>query len=384
MIYSIFADKDTTLYEFTNGSFSLMRNTGMDSILELEKVIFYGTNTVIGNVTSSFSGSVAFNSRILIKFDTSDILNLVGNATSSAKYYLNLYSSKMQAIPLDYTIMVHPVSGSWDMGTGNKYDSPAVSNGASWYYRDSKNMSTVWATGSLSQNISSSIMSGTVDQYGGGTWYTGSQYDCSQSFYNETTDLRVDVTKIVNLWLTNSIDNNGFLVKKSDSSEQNIDYYSSFAFFSQDTNTIYLPKLEVTWDDSRFTTGSLTPAVDDEIILYFKNLKKDYQQKSKAKMRVAVRDVFPEKNYMTSGSQYKAIKYLPTSSYYSVRDAATEDVVIPFDTESTKISCDSEGNYFNIWFNGLQPERIYRFIIRTELDSQEVYFDNNYIFKVKR
>lgn len=373
MIYSIFPEKDATLYEYTNNASSEAMNTGMDSILELEKVIFYGEHI-----------SIPYNSRILIKFDISNVLNLIGNATSSAKYYLNLYSSKMQSIPLEYTIMAHPVSGSWNMGTGNKYDSPIVTNGVSWYYRDNAITMTHWGTGSLAQDVSgSTLIAG--ESYIGGTWYTGSIYDCSQSFSNtDLTDLRIDVTKIVNLWLSGLISNEGFLIKKRDDFEHLIDYYSSLAFFSQDTHTIYLPKLEVCWDDSSFITGSLALATSDEISLYFKNLRKDYQQDSKAKIRLAVRDIYPEKNYVTSGSQYKAIKYLSTSSYYSVRDAATEDIVIPFDDMATKISYDSESNYFNIWFNGLQPERYYRFIIKTELDNQEVYFDNNYIFKIRR
>lgn len=373
MIYSIFSSKDNTIYEYTNNIASETMNTGMDSILELEKIIFYGPNF-----------SIPYNSRILIKFDISNVLNLIGNMSSSAKYYLNLYSSKMQSIPLNYTIMAHPISSSWDMGTGNKADTPFVTNGSSWYYRDNDISKTYWGTGSLAPDVTGSYVD-VLKAYIGGVWYTGNNYDCSQSFdYSETTDLRIDVTKIVNLWLNNSIVNDGFIIKKSDSLEQTIDYYSSFAYFSQDTNTIYLPKLEVCWDDSSFSTGSLAPVINDEISLYFKNLKKDYQQNSKAKIRLVARDIYPEKNYVTSGSQYKAIKYLPSSSYYSIRDAATEDVVIPFDEVATKISCDSDGNYFNIWFNSMQPDRIYRFIIRTDIDNQSIYFDNNYIFKVRR
>lgn len=373
MIYSIFSDKDNTIYEFTNNVSSETMNTGLDSILELEKVIFYNTNF-----------NIPYNSRILIKFDISDVLNIIGSASFNAKYYLNLYSSKMQAIPLNYTIMAHPISGCWDMGTGNKSDVPFVTNGSSWYYRDNGISKTFWGTGSLSTDVVGNYIDA-FNAYVGGVWYSGSSYDCSQSFSNnETTDLRIDVTKIVKLWLNNSIANEGFIIKKSDLLEQSIDYYSSFTYFSQDTNTIYLPKLEVCWDDSLFSTGSLLPVVNDEISIYFKNLKKDYQQGSKAKIRLVARDIYPEKNYVTNGLQYKTVKYLPTSSYYSIRDAATDDIIVPFDKNATKISCDSEGNYFNIWFNSMQPERFYRFIIKIEIDEQEIYFDNNYIFKVRR
>ena len=44
-------------------------------------------------------------------------------------------------------------------------------------------------------------------------------------------------------------------------------------------------------------------------------------------------------------------------------------MVIPFDTEYTKVSCDSDGSYFDVWMSGLQPERYYRVLVKTELDG---------------
>ena len=371
MIYSIFSDKDATMYEYTLGSVSETKNTGLDSILELEKVVISGS-----------SATVEYNSRILIKFDMTEISSSFANGTfpSSSQYYLNLYSTDVKNIPLEYTVMVHPVSQSWEMGTGNKYDTPTVTNGVSWLYRDSKLDATRWiseSTDTLAPNTSGSYL-------GGGTWYTGSAYDCSQSFAFESTDLRVNVTKIVNLWITSSIPNEGFLIKRSTIDESTSGDTGTLAFFSQDTNTIYLPKLEVAWDDSSFSTGSLSPITDDQYVMYFRNLRKDYEQNSKAKLRLGARHMYPPKNYVISASVYEEIKYLPTSSYYSVRDAATEDIVVPFDTGSTKISCDASGSFFNMWFAGMQPERYYRFLIRVDVEGQSTYFDNNYLFKIKR
>ena len=50
-------------------------------------------------------------------------------------------------------------------------------------------------------------------------------------------------------------------------------------------------------------------------------------------------------------------------TYYSVKDARTEEVIIPFSTGSL-VSCDASGNYFNLWMDGFQPERHYRFQIK--------------------
>ena len=119
------------------------------------------------------------------------------------------------------------------------------------------------------------------------------------------------------------------------------------------------------------------------MILYVKNLGTEYKESSKGKIRVYGRERFPERTFSTT-SNYKLVKYLPTTTYYSVVDADTEQVIIPFDTNYTKLSCDSSGNYFNFWFNGLQPERFYKFVFRVDQNGTTKYFDDNFYFKVVR
>ena len=74
---------------------------------------------------------------------------------------------------------------------------------------------------------------------------------------------------------------------------------------------------------------------------------------------------------------------MPTVSYYSIRDARTDEVIIPFDGY-TKLSRDINGSYFNLWLNAFQPERFYRILIKTTIDGSEQIFDNASIFKVVR
>jgi len=59
-------------------------------------------------------------------------------------------------------------------------------------------------------------------------------------------------------------------------------------------------------------------------------------------------------------------------------------MIVDFDTDFTKISCDSNGSYFDIYMGGLQPERYYRILIKTELDGSDIVVDNENIFKVVR
>jgi hypothetical protein len=131
-----------------------------------------------------------------------------------------------------------------------------------------------------------------------------------------------------------------------------------------------------------WSTGSLTPIASDDIILYVKNLATEYKETSKARVRVFGRNRYPARTFVSN--LIKDVNYLPTTSYYSVVDAETEQVIIPFDTSYTKISCDSTSNYFNFWFNGLQPERFYKFIFRVDLTGTTKYYDDNFYFKVVR
>ena len=63
----------------------------------------------------------------------------------------------------------------------------------------------------------------------------------------------------------------------------------------------------------------------------------------------------------------------------------TEEIVVDYDTTYTKISCDSTSNYFDIYMNGLEPERYYKLLFKTVLPNNEVIvFDENYYFKVIR
>ena len=81
------------------------------------------------------------------------------------------------------------------------------------------------------------------------------------------------------------------------------------------------------------------------------------------------------------------MKYLPTgSSFYSIKDAETHDVIVPYGSSSL-ISCDSNGNYFNLWLDGYQPERYYTLEYRVQsgsgtADEIDQYFVEGFTFKV--
>ena len=60
----------------------------------------------------------------------------------------------------------------------------------------------------------------------------------------------------------------------------------------------------------------------------------------------------------------------------------TNEFIINFDEEYTKISCDEIGNYFTIYMNGLEPERYYKILIQTTISGSTIVKDDQYYFKV--
>lgn len=365
MIYTIYPFKDATIYEKTESL-----NTGLDSILEL-------SHEKINNSTATY------NSRILMYFNLQDLQEKINSSkiSPSANYYLSLRTTDVREVPQEYSIYAYPISSSWTNGTGQYASRPNITDGVSWKYRTSTQSAIEWEpTQSLNPNVTGSYYT----KKGGGTWWTYNNLICSESFFYESSDLYMNVTPIINSWLNGTIENDGLILKFEDTIETLPEYFSSIKFFGLESNTIYVPRLQVIWDDSTFTTGSLNEASDENININVK-LKKYYSKDEKAKIRIYANKKYPQKTYTTEA--YQLINYyLPESSYYEIRDAHSDEIIIPFSTEGTKISCDESGNYFNLWMNGFQPERFYRVLVKIEKENGDniQIFDNNFYFKVTR
>ncbi len=187
----------------------------------------------------------------------------------------------------------------------------------------------------------------------------------------------------VNAWYSSSIPNYGFILKHSSSVEFTTASKFETKYFSATTHTIYPPCLEIRWNDYAFSS-SLSVATSSYIVPTLNNNKEEYQQDSIQRFRVAVRDLYPSTTFRTTLS-FANQKCLPTSSYWSIKDLDTEEIVVDYDTTYTKISCDNTSNYFDVYMNGLEPERYYKILIKSIFPNKEVVvFDKDYIFKVIR
>ena len=387
MHYFIFGDKDSTVY---SGGTTSSINTGADEILEVNKSV-------------AQNGSVQNISRALIQFNYSEISQSVidNKIPSTAKYYLNLYDAGSEELLRNQNLFAYMVSGSeWTEGNGKLDHNPTTTDGVSYQYRNHDEQ-TPW--------VSTSVLDD------GGSWWTGSQgspmkVSSSFSMTKATQDARIDVSDLVknHIYSSSLIPNQGFIIKRESLYTGSADFsynpgsdttkdessstrLGNLKFFSTDTHTIYPPKLEVEWDDSNWNTGSLSALSStdlESLKVYFKNLRTEYKEGSIVKFRLVGRELYPTTAFSTTPSEL-SVKYLPSGSiFYSVRDAETEEVIVPFGTGS-KISCDTTGNFFNLWLDGFQAERNYRFLVKVvsgsgTTDEQINFYDDNYEFRVVR
>jgi hypothetical protein len=351
-VYKIFPEKDTFIL-----SQYPAQNTGLDEILDISN--YNGIN-----INSSAAGDLPAVTRALIQFKTTDINNVVNNIITGSAFSTNLklYLANAENAPLNYTLEANPVSGAWDMGTGRVSDDPKTQDGCSWGWRGESG-SNAWSSS-------------------GGDFYTNKSGSSQTFLYTSDKDISMDVTNMVKLWNSSSIDNHGFIVKHSAS----IEFSSSFVetqYFSMDTHTIYPPELEFKWDDSSHATP-ITLVTSSDFIVSFTNLKSEFEDSGIYDFRLKVRDTYPTRTFQTS-SVYLNTKALPTSSYWGLKDSKTDEMVVDFDTSYTKISADSGSNYFTVYMDGLEPERYYQLMVKTIVgDETLVIEDKDNYFKVVR
>jgi hypothetical protein len=390
-VYKLFPSQDATMY-----SLFPQMNTGIDEIIEISNLNF---------AVNSYPQV----SRYLVQFDQDEIDNVIDGKINRAQWdaHLRNYIATAQGINLDTKLYIYPVSGAWGMGTGKYLDSPIVTNGVSWQYQIQSG-SKQWSTSGFNPYVTASYSGSNV---GGGTWYTGSNLPGldvvqTQTFsYRSDKDLNVIVTDTVKAWYTSSnsltgsytnIVNNGFLVKwegYNSYEDTTGNYYVEFnqnkntqpvlQYYSVDTHTIYPPQLEFRWRDYVWNTGSSTQTIVNTSQIYASIVNNGgfFYSQSIQQFRIDCRPQFPPVIFQTA-SIYTTNYYLPTASYWAIKDLDTNEYVVDFDANYTQISADATSSYFTVYMNGLQPERYYTILFQTTIRGTTLVLDSNYNFKV--
>jgi len=384
MVRIFYAESDAALYETTPDN-----NTGLDEVIDVGKRL-------------STSGSVLLKSRSVIKFDTSEIttaLTKYNKSLSNCKFILQLFTTDAKNLPAGYTIDANVVGQSWINGTGFENSNPNPKDGVCWNTPES---GSNWISGSQDYNITGTSLyitgSGTggnwLYQSGsdtfntasfGSSWFFQPGLDEAESFSYRPTDVNMDVTEAIQLWISGSagieIENNGFLLKFSDADELDNNKKGYIRFFGRETHTIYVPRLLMYFDNSSYD-NTLEEINIDSYTMYTK-LNAEYKDTEISKVRIYARDRYPRKS-PTNLYPLQTVKRLPQTTYYSIIDAATDETIIPYDNIYNKVSCDTTSNFIHIDMNGFMPERYYRLELKIVDGITEQRIDDEYYFKVTR
>ena len=400
MFRILYAESDATFYEHDKKA-----NTGLDEVLEIGKRLHT-------------AGESLAKSRSAVKFNMTEVQNVLTKysvSLNSCKFMLQLYTVHAKDLPAEYTIDANIAAQPWINGTGMLTSTPIKIDGASWaqpaasWSLDSQTYTSqsVSVNGNLWISSSQEIRVNNTSLYvsgsgSGGSWLyqsgstTFNLAHFNQSFFHQpgltenesfsyrVSDINMDVTDAIKLWISGSggkdIHNNGFLLKFSDANENN-NNEGVIRFFSRETDTIYVPKLVMYFDNSEYSSS--LSAIDLDSYITYSKLQPVYKDTEVTKVRIYARDKFPRKS-PTNKFPIETIKRLPNTTCYAIRDAATDEYIIPFDDIYNKVSCDSTSNFIHIDMNSFMPERYYRLELKIKEGFNEYYIDDDMYFKVVR
>tara|TARA_R110000851_G_scaffold48013_4_gene116360 strand:+ start:683 stop:2230 length:1548 start_codon:yes stop_codon:yes gene_type:complete len=373
-----FGSSSLNINELPSGSQMELTINGVDFIPVISSSLF--DNSTSENYIEISSSIDIFGANLSEAINLSSSLTLVSSSYISSTNTLTLSGSNKGNL-YNIAVITSSISGN------NQNIFTASAAGFSLQGGTSTNTSL------FNDGTTGSINSSFITQ-GGGVWYTGSGFVSHQQFLNaDNLDAKLDVTLAIqkhSASLFNSatyptgIENHGFIIKQPESVETNTSSsFGEMKYFSMDSHTIYPPKLTFKWDDSSYSIGGGTVLNSGDIFLSLYNNKSEFQRKSKQRFRLTTRKRYPDRTFTTS-SNYLNIQYLPTTSYYSIRDRETDEVIIPFDTVFTKLSADSEGMFFDLYMEGFQPERYYKIMFRSDNNDGIQIFDEDYVFKIVR
>ncbi len=256
-IKKYYATKDNTISNayksYSNSRRVSSLNYGLTDSLE----IF----ALYGSVTASVDDNEK--SRAIVQFDTAQISTDRTNgdipASGSVSFYLRLKNyPHTSTSPTSFTLVVAPVSRSWDEGRGQSYDD-----------EDLNQVGSNWLTASSFPEVAWSTAGGD---------YRSTPL-AEQSFSAADNDLSLDVTSFVESIITDSTVDYGLGVYLTSSQEAAAQSYYKKVFYSrQYSDEAYRPQLEARWNnslqddtDNFFLSSSRASSADNLNTIYIYN-----------------------------------------------------------------------------------------------------------------
>ena len=224
--YAKFDNTITNAYEENLTTRGTGSNMGASDILE------------VFSIYAQASTSSSEEARTLINFSTTASAGSIQSdrtagaipASGSVSFYLRLFNAPHgQTLPKSYTMDVSAISGAWTEGTGLDMEG----------YKDKAN-----------SNWTNSV-SGTAWATAGGDYYTDTSSSFTASFDDGTEDIELDITTLVEQWLTGSKSDNGVGVFISSTYQVALRSYYTKKFFARGTEFFFKkPAIEARWDSS--------------------------------------------------------------------------------------------------------------------------------------
>lgn len=223
-----------------------------------------------------------------------------------------------------------------------------------------------YMTQSWSISHSASIMHKTrsVDTYT--VAFTGSQYaigaTAQQGIYNCSFQIDPDQTASLKAFLSGN-DSHQFKV-----SWKSLDGTMTYA---------------TTYQVFQYNYGDFSNVTERNIVVNITNLRYEYQAGDKIRLRVFAQDYDADLTHYHLPTQSKSV--IIPNMFWRIRKAYENTVVIPWQENSTKLSYDSEGMFFDLWTNDFDINVIYQidFLVKSDSTGKDLYIENpGFRFKV--
>jgi len=278
-----------------------------------------------------------------LREDTHCLLQFNNTFDINNTYILNLTVANTYNLNKNDNILAFPLLYDFIEGIGKVDYSPIITKDVNWYNRDNNN---TWIN-----------EGGDYDEYG----------IMDNIYFDNTNKILFDLE-----YLKSFVDL-GILLKwtENDLTEKNI------LLYSKDTHTIFYPKIIET--EPQLFMSNKQIVLSDMFNVYEIN-PTSKRSNTVQRFRFSAKDLYSEKNY-TETNDYVNQYNLPDTTYISLIDYATKDVIIPFN-DNIKLNCDSISNYIDIDLYNLLNNRYYNIQLKVKMNKLEKVF-SDFIFFIE-
>ena len=184
--------------------------------------------------------------------------------------------------------------------------------------------------------------------------------------YSSSADIDINVTSL--LTVVNSQDEFRFVhLNYASNLEDDATIRGEIEYYSAETHTIYAPTLVVASESVAVWASGKEDgdfSLDNEYLLYHKNLKDTYQPNTDITFKFGARTLYQQATYGTS-SQALGNNYIPSESTYNFKDVKANELILPKSMQSKLgIESNSECHIIeNVPSNLFYPYRKYQLVI---------------------